>query len=155
MDIKVGDYMIKGRSRSILLQVAFKESVREGEDTTATKLRTVELYTMLLDLHDELKIDPEDGGYTRGGGGSPRASTFVKPDSETFIFEGVLVEDFRAAKSAAGSTLKPNYPDFKTADGSAIANVTNDQGAAWLRDQDGGVNEALKELVTTADQKVL
>ena len=152
----VGDnYMIKGRSRSILLQVAFKEAAGPEMTIPTTKTPTTEYYNMLIELHEELNIDPEDGGFTRGSGGGRAKSTFVKPTGETFIYEGVLVEDFRAAKAAAGSTLKPNYPDFKTADGSAIQGITNDQGAAWLRDQDGGVNEALTPLVTASDTRVL
>ncbi len=150
---------IKGRTRSILLQVAFKEASSNDDigatDVTATKLLTTQYYTMLLDLHDELNINPEDGGFTRGSGGGRAPSTFVKPEAETFIYEGVLVEDFRVAKAAPGSTVNANYPDFKTADGSEIAGITNEKGAAWLRDQDGGVNEALTPLVTMADQRVL
>ena len=148
---------IKGRTRSILLQVAFKEAARIPADLATTKLLTAQYYTTLLDLHDEMNIDPEDGGFTRGGGGGSRktTSTFVKPEAETFIYNGVLVEDFRVAKAAPGSTVNANYPDFKTADGSEIAGITNDKGAAWLRDQDGGVNEALTPLVTMADQRVL
>ncbi len=145
---------IKGRTRSILLQVAFKEAA--NGDVKATELLTAQYYTMLLDLHDAMSIDPEDGGFTRGsGGGRAKTSTFVKPTAETFIYEGVLVEDFRAAKAAPGSTVNANYPDFKTADGSEISGITNDSGAAWLRDQDGGVNEALTPLVTMADQRVI
>ena len=147
--------MIKGRTRSILLQVAFKEAASEGADVGTTKLLTAQYYTMLLDLHDELSIDPEEGGFTRGSGGGRAKSTFVKPVAETFIYEGVLVEDFRAAKAAPGSTVNANYPDFKTADGTEIAGITNDKGAAWLRNQEGGVNEALTPLVTMADQRVI
>jgi len=148
---------IKGRTRSILLQVAFKEAAAiQGEGVVDVKTLTANFYTMLLNLHDELGIDPEDGGFTRGGARSAaKTSTFVKPEAETFIYNGVLVEDFRAAKAAPGSTVNANYPDFKTADGSEIAGITNDSGAAWLRDQDGGVNEALTPLVTMADQRVL
>jgi hypothetical protein len=153
----VGDnYMIKGRSRSILLQVAFKEAASLTGTVEATKPLTRGFYEMLIELHEELNIDPEDGGFSRGGGTSrSKTSTFVKPTGETFVYEGVLVEDFRAAKAAPGSTLKPNYPDFKTADGTAISGITNDQGAAWLRDQDGGVNEALKPLVDASDTRVM
>ena len=150
---------IKGRTRSILLQVAFKEAAedrRAQQDSLDIAKQTAGYYQMLVDLHGELSIDPEDGGFTRGsGGGRAKQSTFVKPIAETFIYEGVLVEDFRAAKAAPGSTVNANYPDFKTADGSEISGITNDSGAAWLRDQDGGVNEALTPLVTMADQRVI
>ncbi|KKL78091.1 hypothetical protein LCGC14_2028290 [marine sediment metagenome] len=149
---------IKGRTRSILLQVAFKEAAedrRAQQESLDIKKQTAGYYDMLIELHGELNIDPEDGGFTRGSGGGRAPSTFVKPDAETFIYNGVLVEDFRVAKAAPGSTVNANYPDFKTADGSEIAGITNDKGAAWLRDQDGGVNEALTPLVTMADQRVL
>ena len=146
---------IKGRTRSILLQVAFKEAARIPADLATVKLLTAQYYTTLLDLHDEMSIDPEDGGFTRGSGGGRAPSTFVKPDAETFIYNGILVEDFRVAKAAPGSSVNANYPDFKTADGTVIEGITNDKGAAWLRDQDGSVNEALTPLVTMADQRVI
>lgn len=151
--------MINGRLRSIILQVAFKQAAIDetisGEVDTI-KLRTVEFYTMLLDLHDELNIDPEDGAFksTRLGGGGPTTSTSPPVQGETFIFDSVLVEDFRAAKAVVGSTVKPNYPDFKTVNGQPIEGVTNPRGAAWLHTQDGAANEAVGELVEAADGKI-
>jgi len=151
--------MIKGRSKSILLQVAFKEAAKGNDATTINEVLELTrlYYSGLLSLHEELGIDPSDGEFTRGGGGggARKASTFVKPQGETFIYNTVMVEDFRAAKAAPGSTLKPNYPDFKTVDESEIAGVTNAKGAAWLRGQDGAINDALSDLVAAADTRVM
>jgi len=148
--------MINGRSKSILLQVAFKEA-SSADSLAEIKLLTSQYYTMLLELHDELNIDPEDGAFKRGGnsGGRSNQSTFTPPVGETFIYNSVLVEDFRAAKAAPGSSLKPNWPDFKTVEQTEIAGVTNNKGAAWLYAQDGTPVEATAALVTAADSKVM
>ena len=148
--------MINGRSRSILLQVAFKAAISEslGQAKFDVKGTTANLYNMLIELHTELDINPDDGQKKSGGwtGGAAKAAPV---QGETFIFNGVLVEDFRAAKAAPGSTVKPRFPDFKTANGQAIAGVTTDSGAAWLYTPDGEPNEAINELVTAADTRVL
>ncbi len=153
--------MINGRSRSILLQVAFKAAIQEslGRETETFDLikgETARLYGMLIDLHTELDINPDDGqkkgNWGGASGGAPKAPAI---QGETFIFNGVLVEDFRAAKAAPGSTVKPRFPDFKTANGEAISGVTTDSGAAWLYTPDGEPNEAINELVAAADTRIL
>ncbi len=146
--------MINGRSRSILLQVAFKAAVAGGDPNI--KLATANFYNMLIELHTELDINPDDGAkkgnWSGSSGGAPKAPAI---QGETFIFNGVLVEDFRAAKAAPGSTVKPRFPDFKTANGEAISGVTTDSGAAWLYTPDGEPNEAINDLVLAADTKIL
>ncbi len=149
--------MINGRSRSILLQVAFKEAATSGADVSEVRTLTASFYNMLIDLHAELNIDPEDGAFKSKGGGNSgwnKGPSAPAPQGETFMFNGILVEDFRTAKAAPGSTVKANYPDFKTATGDEIAGITNPKGAAWLYLQDGSPNENVKELVTAADTKV-
>jgi hypothetical protein len=155
--------MINGISRSILLQVAFKEAAadrRAQPDSLDVKAQTAGYFQLLVDLHGELNIDPDDGNARRsgGGGGGSRPTTIPSapaPTGETFIFKGHLIEDFRAAKAAPGSTVNPKYPDFKTVNGQPIEGVTTPQGAAWLDAQDGAPNEAVSELVTAADQKII
>lgn len=146
-----GHKMINGRTRSILLQVAFKGAVEAGSPDRET---VTNLYNLLISLHEELGIDPSEGA-PRGGTGSRNSGTgAVSPEGETFMFNGLLIEDFRAAKSAPGSTVKPNYPDFKTVNGQPIDGVTTPRGAAWLYSQDGSANEAINELVAAADTKI-
>ena len=156
---------MNGRTRSILLQVAFKgaiELVGSDKSTVDTlSATTANLYEILIGLHDELSINPDEGaksgrsGAQFGSGREAPSSTTVTPVGETFIYEGVLIEDFRAAKAAPGSTIKHNYPDFKTVNGQPIDGVTGPRGAAWIKDQDGSPNEAVSVLTTAADQKVM
>jgi hypothetical protein len=151
--------MINGRSRSILLQVAFKASIEmlvAGQiSSDIVSGTTATLYDTLINLHDELKIDPDEGARRSGGASRGPSTPATVPTGETFIFNGHLIEDFRAAKAAPGSTVKTNYPDFKTVNGQPIEGVTTPQGAAWLYAQDGAANEAVSELVAVADQKVI
>jgi hypothetical protein len=143
---------MNGRSESIILQVAFKAAVvEEGIDV---KLATAAYYNMLIDLHEELNINPDDGAKKGNWAGAGAART-TPVQGETFIFNGVLVEDFRAAKAALGSTVKPRFPDFKTVNGQAIEGVTTDSGAAWLYGPGGEPNEAINELVAAADTRIL
>ena len=147
--------MINGRSRSILLQVAFKEAARTGGDIAAIRILTAALYNMLIELHGELEINPDDGFSSRGGSGGRRTTpTTPTPVGETFVYAGTLVEDFRAAKAAPGSTVKPNFPDFKTVNGEPIEGVTTPKGAAWLYTQSGEAVEEVAVLVAAADTKV-
>jgi hypothetical protein len=151
--------MINGRSRSILLQVAFKASIEmlvAGQISSDTiSGTTATLYDTLILLHDELNIDPDEGARRGSGGGSRSTTPASVPTGETFIFNGHLIEDFRAAKTAPGSIVNPKFPDFKTVNGQPIEGVTTPQGAAWLDQQDGSPNEAVSELVAAADQKVI
>ena len=147
--------MINGRARSILLQVAFKAAVADALATfELVNDATTSYYNMLIELHESLGIDPSEGA-PRGGTGSRNSGTGAAPvEGVTFMFDGHLIEDFRAAKSAPGSTVKPNYPDFKTVNGQPIDGVTTPRGAAWLYSQDGSANEAINELVAAADTKI-
>lgn len=152
---------MNGRTRSILLQVAFKGAIElvksEKSTVDALSATSANLYEILMGLHEELGINPDEGVKSRGGTSfvTRDGPTPVTPVGETFIYEGVLIEDFRAAKAAPGSTIKHNFPDFKTVNGQPINGVTGPRGAAWLKDQDGGLNEAVSVLVTAADTKVM
>ena len=98
----------------------------------------------------ELGIDADEGTSRRGSGGSRRPTTTgtpkVVPTGETFIVDGVLYTDFRAAKAAPGYAGSPNFPDFKR---------ESDDKPFWLYDKDSGApNEDVKELVAAADTKI-
>lgn len=130
------------RSKSILLQVAFKEAVSAtlGTDKSVAA-QTKEFYETLIALHDDLGITIEDGGGRSGGTRAPRES---KPLPSTVIeftdADGVQWVDYRPAKAA--SQVKPNFPDFKTAD---------NKRSEWLFGQDGSENEAAVELAKASD----
>ena len=67
---------MNGKTKSILLQVAFKEAVTSVNtqgtyDNDAVEERTRDFYNTLIGLHDQLGIDAEDG---RGSGGGGRRS---------------------------------------------------------------------------------
>lgn len=143
-----------GITKSILLQVAFKGAVEMGVVNAEQVLSN---YELLTSLHDKLGIDPDEGRTNSNSGGAARRRSGggkPQPQGETFIFNGVLVEDFRKAKADPSLGIKPNYPDFKTAKGEVIEGITTDRGAAWLYDQDGNANDAVAPLVEAADQKV-
>ncbi len=141
------------KSKSILLQVAFKAAV---EANVPTEEQVITFYEMLLNLHDRFGITLEDNRPRTGGGnrGATRG-TPITPKGETFLFGDFLVEDFRAAKADPALGIKANYPDFKTTNGQEIPGVTTPSGAAWMYDQDGGVNEKVKELVDAANSRPL
>lgn len=139
---------MNGKTKSIILQVAFKEAATPDGDITAIAARTAEFYDMLLALHTSLGIEPDEAPVRRNrtrttgtGTGSNVGSTI--PDGETFIIEGVLYTDFREGKAAPG--VNPNFPDFKR---------ESDNQGFWMYDRDGSPNEDVKELVTAADTKV-
>lgn len=130
------------RSKSILLQVAFKGAIDVG---VPNEEQVLTFYEMLTNLHDKLGIDPSmnDGGRSTTRRRTP--SRAPAPEGETFIYEGELYTDFRKAKAAPGSTVKPNYPDFKR---------ESDNQGFWLYDRDGNPNEECAALVAAADGKV-
>lgn len=128
---------MNGKTKSIILQVAFKGAVDMG---VVTEEQVLANYELLIALHDRLGIDAEDAPK-RGGGG--RKTTGTQPTGDTFILEGELYTDFRQAK-AAGQT-KPNFPDFKR---------ESDGQGFWLYSTDGEANADTAPLVAAADGKV-
>lgn len=127
------------RSKSILLQVAFKAAVETG---VPNEEQTRSFYELLTSLHDKLGINVEDSAPRRsyGGGG---ASTPPKPKPEgavMFMFEGASWYDYRPAK-ANGSVVK-GHPDFKSVD---------NKQSKWLYDQEGAPNADTALIVAAAD----
>lgn len=137
------------RHKSILLQVAYKGVLDSGRPLTEENV--VGDYNLLVGLHDKLGISLEDSAPSGGGGGgrkpARKTSTFETPDSvTTFIHEGEMWEDYRAAKSEG--SVKKGFPDFKA------VNLKDERGqrkSVWMYDQDGNPNPEAQPLVTAAD----
>jgi len=124
---------MKGKTQSILLQVAFKEAAARGQDVAATKLLTSQFYVLLQELHTEIGINAEDGaqrggGGGGGGGGFPSKPAFQAPaDSIPFtLADGTTWIDYRPSKTSG--SVKPKFPDFKTADGKESAYIYDQNG---------------------------
>ena len=113
---------MNGKTKSIILQVAFKEAAARGADVAATKLLTSQFYVLLQELHDELGINAEEGAPRGGGGGGGGGNFAAKPRMATpasarpfTMSDGGTWLDYRPAKSAG--EVVPGFPDFKTTDG--------------------------------------
>lgn len=134
---------MNGKSKSILLQVAFKEA----SSGTPIDIDVVEAnYTTLLALHEKFGIDADDAPSRSYGGGSAKKEA---PAGVTFMFENNIFEDFRTLKS--DGTLKPSFPDFRTVSGTEVAGLTNDRGSVWIIDRDGSAKAEVAALVAAAD----
>ena len=122
---------MKGKTQSILLQVAFKQAAARGEDVATTKLLTSQFYVLLQELHTEIGIDADDGAQSGGGGGGgkfPKKPAFQPPtDALPFtLADGSSWIDYRAAKTSG--SVKPKFPDFKSADGKESAYIYDQNG---------------------------
>lgn len=134
------------KSKSILLQVAFKEAT----STTMTqgifnidevKNRTVEFYELLQQLHDELEIETAwQKRATNNTSGSRGGST--NDFGIEFEVDGVLWRDFRTAKDAG--QVKANFPDFKSENNDSL----------WLTDKEGNPVPEAENLRKLADVAV-
>lgn len=135
---------VNAKTKSILLQVAFKEAVSstvsQGIFTPdEVKSRTVIFYEVLLELHKEYGIEGRDGGFTPRQGGT-RQPSGANATGRIFEVDGVQWIDFRQAK--LDGSVKPNFPDFKTID---------NQTSLWLIDKDGQTVAEAATLATAAD----
>ncbi len=135
-----------GKTQSILLQVAFKLAATRDIPVAEVKALTHEYYTLLIDLHTVNGIDADDQPKRGGGGGSgggyaskPKMATpasavsFTTADGSTWL-------DYRASK--IDGSVKPKFPDFKTADG---------KESVYEFGLNGEVNPAFAELVTAVE----
>ncbi len=146
---------MNGKSKSILLQVAFKGAISLGKPDTDT-IRG--LYETLLVLHDQLSINADDDARSRGGsgwsGGSGQRSTTLPEGTSVFTARDTQMVDYRAAKTAGN--VKPGFPDFKTLDGSKIfEGFSGPNDGVWLIDPKGNANEDISDLVEAAQQGAL
>ena len=134
------------KTRSILLQVAFKEAATASLGTEASvEQLTEDYYNILLNLHDKFNLSVDDEGRGRSGGynSGPRQSTAKPTPASVVTFtdaNGTTWNDFRAAKVAEEVVAK--HPDFKT---------TDNQTSVWAFKKDGSENEQAIELAAAAD----
>lgn len=136
--------MVKvSRSRSILLQVAFKEAVGATLGTDQDiKGTTKAFYQTLIELHDELGIVINDDA-PRGGGGFKGSRPKKQLPASVIEFtdsEGNRWVDWRPAKATGDAIAK--HPDFKTQD---------NKRSVWMFAQDGTENEEAAELAKASD----
>lgn len=129
------------RSKSILLQVAFKEAAQKTDDVDELKNKSIEFYTMLAELHEELGLSLEDdnrGRRRNQGGGKQRQ---LPKGANIFFVDGDKWVDFREAKT--NNEVKAGFPDFKPFD--------DFRQGIWVVDQDGNPNDEAVKLVQAAD----
>ena len=135
---------MNGKTKSIILQVAFKQAAVGGLSIDQIKSTTNQLYTMLIELHTELGIEPDEGRASGGGGGGftpkPRMATPASAVAFT-IADGSQWLDYRASK--VDGSVKPKFPDFKTADG---------KESVYEFGLDGATNPAFAELAAASDK---
>ncbi len=110
---------MNGKSKSILLQVAFKMAAPIASRDGVQEL-TQTFYDTLINLHTSNNIDANDAPRTGGGGGgggyTPKPKATPPASAVAFTSSaGVAWLDYRAAK--IDGSVKPKFPDFKTADG--------------------------------------
>ncbi|KKL59860.1 hypothetical protein LCGC14_2211070, partial [marine sediment metagenome] len=103
-------------------QVAFKEAASDRRvlDILDLSKETAAHYQLLMDLHTSLGIEADESAPRGGGGGGggftpkPRMATPASAIAFT-IADGSQWLDYRASK--VDGSVKPKFPDFKTADG--------------------------------------
>jgi len=132
---------VTGKTKSILLQVAFKGAVETG---VVNEEQVIAYYELLMALHERYGIDPDE---TRNSGGSRKPTTpkAEQPQGETFILDGEMFTDFRAVKADPTAGLNRNYPDFKR---------VSDNKAFWVYTQDGEKVADTVPLVEARDQAI-
>lgn len=138
--------MSDNKTRSILLQVAFKEAATAslGTDNTVEAL-TLEYFNVLIKLHKDLGISLEQGSGGGGGGNyAPRPAKALPEAANSFTdSEGTQWIDYRGAKAADQAI--PTHPDFKSVGTTPIRSV-------WLYKKDGSENAEAITLAAAADQ---
>ena len=126
---------MNGKTKSIILQVAFKEAAAQtGGDATACRALTSTFYTTLIELHESLGINPDEGGGKSWGGkksyetGAAKiGGGFTPPaDAVNFTHAGAPWVDYSASKESG--SVKPRFPDFKTADGKESVYIYDQNG---------------------------
>lgn len=135
--------ILLSRSKSILLQVAFKEAVDVNNNIDDIAALTIQYYELLTKLHEELGIDLEDRPRGRSGGNSkPKTQSRELPTGAMpFNVDGEQWIDYRKAKDQGSVVAK--HPDFKSFDF---------KQAVWMVSQEGDPNEEAERLVKEADK---
>ncbi len=132
--------MSTDRSRSILLQVAFKAAVDVSEDIDVVRTTTSNYFTLLESLHSDFGISLEQQRSSGGGGFQKRESKPLPEGASLFNYEGNQWIDYRGPKDSG--IAKSGHPDFKTLD---------NQTSIWMIDRDGNPSTEAEGLVLAAD----
>ena len=132
---------MNGKSKGILLQVAYKGVIDSGREVD--EVNVVGDYNLLVGLMDKLGIDPDEGRSTSGGGGGTRTPKPKPEGVTTFTYNGQQWFDYRQAK--ASGAAKKGHPDFKSADG---------KSSTWLYSSDGEPNADAAPIAHAADTAV-
>jgi hypothetical protein len=122
--------MINDRTKSILLQVAFKEAAEKSETTDEVESLTGDYYNILVGMHDKLGLSPDtETNKSRGSSRTkaPDRERSVTDDAPRITVDGVEYFDYRGLKEL-GAIENPKHPDFKTVD---------KKKSFWLTTQDG------------------
>jgi hypothetical protein len=102
---------LNNKTKSILLQVAFKAAVEVEKDAALVEEKAQIFYEQLLALHDKYGIADQSTGD--GGSTGPSAAAVAEEDAPETVIGGVAYKDFRGLKAIPGTDLAPNFPDFK------------------------------------------
>lgn len=120
---------ITDRTKSILLQVAFKAAVSFGVvEADKVEALTSDFYNILIGMHDKLGLKP-DADKPAGRKYPTRDSKVESAASNADVPQAVLADgntylDFRGLKSLGA--VKENFPDFKTLDRKVSKWLTKD-----------------------------
>ena len=120
---------ISDRSKSILLQVAFKAAIEAGNiDPDTVAGLTGDFYNVLIGMHDKLGLKP-DADKPVGRKYTPRADKVESAASNSDVPQATLADgetylDFRGLKALGA--VKENFPDFKTLDRKSSRWLTKD-----------------------------
>ena len=110
------------KSKSILLQVAFKAAVEVEKEIALVEEKTQVFFEQLLALHEKYGIDNQS--TSSGGGGSTSAPE--TPDAPVIEINGENWLDYRGLKDLGAVVAA--FPDFKTPDA---------KKSVWLTKKDG------------------
>lgn len=129
---------LSDRTKSILLQVAFKEAAEKGDTVDAVESLTGDYFNILVGMHDKLGLSPDDAGNKPARsnsrparGPAPAREPSVTDDAPRTTIGGVEYFDYRGLKEL-GAIENPKFPDFKTVD---------KKKSFWLTTADGEPSE--------------
>lgn len=126
------DKLISDRTKSILLQVAFKAAAENAATTDEAENLTKDYYGILVGLHDQLGLKPDEASAKPARARTPRTDKVTTAangaDAPEIALETGTFLDYREMK-ANGTIENPRFPDFKTVD---------KKKSFWLVDKDTG-----------------
>lgn len=119
---------ISDRTKSILLQVAFKAAANTQPLEKVEEV-TSDFYLILTGMHDKLGLKPDTDKPASGRKYTPRADKVESAASNADVPQATLADgntylDFRGLKALGA--VKENFPDFKTLDRKSSKWLTKD-----------------------------